>query len=85
MTIGSLIGRMAQSIYNGKTISLPLWGTRRSVGYRRTASARKAMLVIGLTGSIGTGKSEVARLLQALGAVIIDADLVGHEAYQAQY
>ena len=40
------------------------------------------MLVVGLTGSIGTGKSEVARLLQALGAVIIDADLVGHEAYK---
>ena len=40
------------------------------------------MLVIGLTGSIGTGKSEVARLLQALGAVIIDADLVGHKAYK---
>ena len=40
------------------------------------------MLVIGLTGSIGTGKSEVARLLQSLGAVIIDADHVGHEAYK---
>ena len=40
------------------------------------------MLVIGLTGSIGTGKSEVARLLQALGAVIVNADLVGHEAYK---
>jgi len=40
------------------------------------------MLVIGLTGSIGTGKSEVARLLQALGAVVINADQVGHEAYR---
>jgi dephospho-CoA kinase len=40
------------------------------------------MLVIGLTGSIGTGKSEVARLLQALGAVIINADQVGHNAYK---
>ena len=40
------------------------------------------MLVIGLTGSIGTGKSEVARLLQSLGAVVIDADQVGHEAYK---
>ncbi|PKB79829.1 MAG: dephospho-CoA kinase [SAR202 cluster bacterium Io17-Chloro-G9] len=39
------------------------------------------MLVIGLTGSIGTGKSEVARLLESLGAVLIDADQVGHEAY----
>jgi dephospho-CoA kinase len=39
------------------------------------------MLVIGLTGGIGTGKSEVARLLQSLGAVVINADEVGHEAY----
>ena len=39
------------------------------------------MLVIGLTGSIGTGKSEVARLSRSLGAVVINADQVGHEAY----
>ncbi len=40
------------------------------------------MLVIGLTGGIGTGKSEVTRLLGALGAVVINADQVGHEAYK---
>ena len=40
------------------------------------------MLVIGLTGGIGTGKSEVTRLLEALGAVVINADQVGHEAYK---
>ena len=39
------------------------------------------MLVIGLTGSIGTGKSEAARQLEALGASLISADQVGHEAY----
>ena len=39
------------------------------------------MLVIGLTGGIGTGKSEVASLLQSLGAEVINADQVGHEAY----
>ena len=39
------------------------------------------MLVIGLTGGIGTGKSEVARLLQSLGAAVISADEAGHEAY----
>ena len=39
------------------------------------------MLVIGLTGSIGTGKSEAARHLEALGASLINADQVGHEAY----
>ena len=39
------------------------------------------MLVIGLTGGIGTGKSEAARHMVALGAMLIDADVVGHEAY----
>ena len=32
------------------------------------------MLVVGLTGGIGSGKSTVSRLLAALGAVIVDAD-----------
>ena len=40
------------------------------------------MLVIGLTGGIGTGKSEAARHLVSLGALLIDADVVGHEAYR---
>ena len=39
------------------------------------------MFVIGLTGGIGTGKSEVARLLESLGAAPINADQIGHEAY----
>ena len=39
------------------------------------------MIVIGLTGGIGTGKSEVARILEEIGAYIIDADRLGHSAY----
>jgi len=38
------------------------------------------MKVIGLTGGIGSGKSTVAQFLKELGAVIINADEVGHEA-----
>jgi len=34
---------------------------------------------IALTGGIGTGKSTVARLLAALGAVVVDADAIVHE------
>lgn len=40
------------------------------------------MVVIGLTGGIGTGKSEVSRILRELGATVIDADKVGHQVYR---
>src|SRR5271157_4817666 len=33
----------------------------------------------GLTGGIASGKSTVARFLEALGAKVIDADRIGHE------
>jgi dephospho-CoA kinase len=38
-----------------------------------------AIPVIGLIGGIGAGKSSVADLLESRGAVVIDADAVGHE------
>lgn len=38
--------------------------------------------VIGLTGGIGSGKSTVSQCLADLGAVILDADKVGHEAFK---
>ena len=40
------------------------------------------MVLIGLTGGIGSGKSEVARLLTARGAEVIDADLIVRELQQ---
>ncbi len=40
------------------------------------------MILIGLTGGIGSGKSEVARLLSALGAEVIDADQIVRELQQ---
>jgi len=40
------------------------------------------MLIVGVTGGIGTGKSEVSRILGELGARVIDADQVGHETYR---
>lgn len=38
------------------------------------------MIKVGLTGGIGSGKSEVARLLEELGAVVVDADVLAREA-----
>ena len=38
------------------------------------------MITVGLTGGIGSGKSEVARLLAGHGAVVVDADALAREA-----
>ena len=40
------------------------------------------MILIGLTGGIGCGKSEVSRLLADRGAIIVDADLIVRELQQ---
>src|SRR3954452_15354838 len=40
------------------------------------------MLRVGLTGGIGSGKSEVARMLAAHGALVIDADVVAREVVE---
>lgn len=59
-------------------------GTRRSAttGVVTDWSDRYAARVIkvGLTGGIGSGKSEVARLLAGHGAVVVDADALAREA-----
>jgi len=39
------------------------------------------MISIGLTGGIASGKSQLGRILAALGAFVVDADRVAHEAY----
>lgn len=40
------------------------------------------MFVLGLTGGIGTGKSQVGDILASLGASIINADTLGHKVYE---
>lgn len=49
----------------------------------------KLSLVIGITGSIATGKSTVSKMIKELGYTVVDADIVarvvvepGEEAYQ---
>ncbi len=39
------------------------------------------MITIGITGTIGSGKSTVAGIMHELGAAVINADEVGHEVY----
>jgi len=40
------------------------------------------VLLVGLTGGIGSGKSEVSRRLAALGAVVVDADKIAREVVE---
>ncbi len=59
----------------------PLLHLRLSHRLYATPTARYAhrMLIIGLTGGIGSGKSTVARHFEALGAPVIDADDIGRQ------
>ncbi|MAE80408.1 MAG: dephospho-CoA kinase [Chloroflexi bacterium] len=41
-----------------------------------------SVFVIGLTGGIGTGKTEVTHVLRELGAVVIESDKVAHLSYR---
>ncbi|MEO5987629.1 MAG: dephospho-CoA kinase [Candidatus Eisenbacteria bacterium] len=45
----------------------------------RRSHPTDALLIIGLVGRAGSGKSTVARLLEARGAHVLDADRLGHE------
>ncbi|HEU4527598.1 MAG TPA: dephospho-CoA kinase [Actinomycetota bacterium] len=40
------------------------------------------MLLVGLTGGIGSGKTTVARMLETRGAVVFDADLLARDAVE---
>ncbi len=51
----------------------------RVPGPMRSRMLRRMTRIVGLTGGIGTGKSTVARMLAARGAVVIDADAIVHE------
>jgi dephospho-CoA kinase len=48
----------------------------------RRSNERGAIPVVGLIGGIGSGKSYVAGLMSKQGAVVIDADAVGHEVLE---
>ncbi len=41
------------------------------------------MLTVGLTGGIGSGKSEAAQCFKELGVAVIDADAIAHQLTQA--
>lgn len=48
---------------------------------RKYAYNSHSMKVIGITGTIGSGKSSVLRILEEMGCPVIDADLEAHRSY----
>ena len=50
-----------------------------STEHRRRVPAADGLLIVGLTGRAGSGKSTVARALASRGAAVIDADALGHQ------
>lgn len=51
----------------------------RQPGRPRRAPASDGLLIVGLVGRAGSGKSTVAAALAARGALVLDADRIGHE------
>jgi dephospho-CoA kinase len=51
---------------------------------RNTTSILCQMILIGLTGNIASGKSEVAKMLADRGATVIDADVLAREAVRPE-
>jgi dephospho-CoA kinase len=42
----------------------------------------KKPIVVGITGGIASGKSEVTRILESQGAVVVQADKIGHQVLE---
>src|SRR5437868_13538229 len=64
------------------------WAHKTYLGQRGHAVSREdgrglRMLVVGLTGNIGSGKSTVAQMLSERGATIIDADVLSRRAVES--
>ncbi len=75
---------LAESLKDDSKVSSSA-GRIRELGFLRKQPrvlTRKQPYVIGLTGGIATGKSAVTRRLQRLGAMAINCDKLGHQAYE---
>ena len=46
------------------------------------STAKRKVFVVGLVGGIASGKSQVGKMFESLGGLVIDADKLGHEVLQ---
>lgn len=44
--------------------------------------SKRKKIIIGVTGGFGTGKTTVAKMFKALGAVVLDADKMAHKTFK---
>lgn len=58
-------------------------GGRGSARRPGASSGTRAMLVVGVAGAVGSGKSTLCRLLAERGAMVIEADPIGHDLLEA--
>ena len=77
------VARSRQRVSPRTTPRRCLRNRRRSELARQLTAAAAPMIVVALTGGIGSGKSTVSQRLAERGAVIIDADAVARELQQA--
>src|SRR5207247_11151246 len=61
---------------------LPISGNVNMLTPRERFPTLAAMLLVGLTGNVGSGKSTVTQLLSERGATIIDADVLARRAVE---
>jgi dephospho-CoA kinase len=60
-------------------LQLPIAGLKKAIGNRQSAIGNVHMLRVGMTGSIGVGKTFVASIFTELGCHVLDADQTARE------
>lgn len=80
-TIDSSARRRLTFVHSHSSVRTQSKMQMAAVGSLLTSRLPAFSAIIGLTGGIGSGKSQARQYLNSLGAVAVDADSLGHKAY----